>query len=143
MLGKGAEYSREVRHTSRGPVLGCQRTGNKLVGGRKGQFTSSLCSRELSLQVVSNHNEMLKALIFYVCTCVCVCRHMHAVILLWRTEDNLRELVLSFHHADPGNWTQVFRLDSKGLCPLGHLISPPWKILSKNNQQLACFINLC
>lgn len=41
-----------------------------------------------------------------------------------RSEDNLQESVLFFHHVDSGNRTQVFRLSSKHLYPPGQLAGP-------------------
>lgn len=45
--------------------------------------------------------------------------------LVWRSEVSIQERALCFHHLVPRNETQVFRLDSKCLCPLGHLTSYP------------------
>lgn len=41
--------------------------------------------------------------------------HMHAILALWRSEDILFELVLSFHPVTPGKQTQVITLSD--LCP--------------------------
>lgn len=38
---------------------------------------------------------------------------MTLVISVWRSEDNLEKLALSFYHAGPGTWTQVFGLGGK------------------------------
>lgn len=38
-----------------------------------------------------------------------------------RSEDNLWESVLSFHHMDPGDCTQVIRLGSERFDLLSHL----------------------
>lgn len=48
---------------------------------------------------------------------VCVC-----IVYLQRSEDRW-ELVLSFHHMVPGDWTEFFSLGSKCLYLLGHLAS--------------------
>lgn len=42
--------------------------------------------------------------------CVCACAHTHTCAHLWytwRSEDNLRALVLSFWYMNPRDWTQV------------------------------------
>lgn len=41
-----------------------------------------------------------------------------------RSDDNIQESVLSFHHVCPGNQTQMSRRGSKHLYPLGHLTGP-------------------
>lgn len=59
---------------------------------------------------------------------------------IWRAEDNLQKLVLSFHHVGPKNQTQV---RGKHLHLLNHLAGP---LLAISNQKLKayCFkINLC
>ena len=43
---------------------------------------------------------------------------------VWRSENNLRELVLSFHHVGLGDWTQDIRLGSKSHCLMSHLTGP-------------------
>lgn len=37
---------------------------------------------------------------------------------MWGSEDNFWESALSFHHVNPGDQTQVFRLGVKRLHPL-------------------------
>lgn len=46
--------------------------------------------------------ESLKHL-YYLCVCI-------DIIFVWRSEDSLQELILSFHCAGPGEWTQVIGL---------------------------------
>lgn len=41
---------------------------------------------------------------------------------VWRSGDNVKELVLSFHQVGPGARTQVMKLGGKRLYPLSHLI---------------------
>ena len=41
---------------------------------------------------------------------------MHAIMCMWRSEDNLQELALFFHHVGPRDGTQVIKLGSKHLC---------------------------
>jgi hypothetical protein len=43
-----------------------------------------------------------------------------AMALLWDSEDNLWELILSFHYVGPGNHTQVIRYGSKHPILLTH-----------------------
>ena len=43
---------------------------------------------------------------------------------LCRSEENLWELVLSFHHVGLGDWTQDIRLGSKSHCLMSHLTGP-------------------
>lgn len=44
--------------------------------------------------------EILNILFTHVCLHGCVCGHMHITEDLWRSEDNLGDSVLSFHHVD-------------------------------------------
>lgn len=41
--------------------------------------------------------------------------YMHAIVLVWQSEDNVLELVPSFHYVGPEGRTQVIRLGSKYL----------------------------
>lgn len=52
---------------------------------------------------------------------ICVCAYI--TICAWRPEDNLQELVFSFHHVDPMDRAWVFRVAAKWLClyQLSHL----------------------
>lgn len=52
------------------------------------------------------------------------CMSVSAAALMWRSEDNLWELVFSFYHVDPGNQTQDFRLSSYHCDPLSHHAGP-------------------
>ena len=50
---------------------------------------------------------------------VSVCEgHVYALALMWKSEDDFRESVLSFYPADPGDQTQVIGIGSKCLYPL-------------------------
>lgn len=40
---------------------------------------------------------------------------MHAIAYIWWSEDNLRWLILSFHHMDTRDWTQGIRFGGKNL----------------------------
>lgn len=44
-----------------------------------------------------------------------MCADTSAIKCLWRSEDNLEELVLSFHHVVPEDQTQVFKLGDRHL----------------------------
>lgn len=55
--------------------------------------------------------------LFNVCVCGCVCEHAsrvrvyaHAMVLLWGSEDNFRQMVLSFLHMGPRDQIHVTRL---------------------------------
>ena len=48
-----------------------------------------------------------------VCVCVCVCVGVCTMVHMWRSKDNLKELVLSFYHGGTGNQTQVISLGGK------------------------------
>lgn len=61
----------------------------------------------------SQHYSPLQLFIFY-CWGPCI----------WRSEENLPEWILSFHHMAPRNQTQVIRLDCNHLCPLSHIAGP-------------------
>lgn len=44
--------------------------------------------------------------------CVCVVYvSVCSIANMWKSEDNMQELVLCFHHADHEDWTQVLSLD--------------------------------
>lgn len=45
---------------------------------------------------------ILKLYLLYVCVHTLACMH---ISYMWRPEDNLQELVLSFYHVSPGNQT--------------------------------------
>ena len=57
------------------------------------------------------------------CVCVCVC--VYSVPCIWKSENNLWELVIPFHHVDLQDKTQVVRLGEKCPHPLNHLTSLP------------------
>lgn len=59
------------------------------------------------------------------CVCVYICAHAHAVLLVWRHEGNLEELVLSLYHVVPGIQIQVLRLGGKCLYSV-KLSFKPW-----------------
>lgn len=58
---------------------------------------------------------------------VCMCECAHASLYIWRSEDNLSRLVLSFHCGDARDQSQVARL---GHCPPNHHSIRPVTILS-------------
>ena len=53
-----------------------------------------------------------------------MCGHVCAMACMWRSEDNLWQLVLPVHCVDPGDQTQTVRLGAKSLYPprqaIGH-----------------------
>ena len=44
---------------------------------------------------------LFRCVCVYVGVCMCVCAATCDMIYMWRSEDNLWELILSFHHVDP------------------------------------------
>lgn len=50
------------------------------------------------------------------------------------SEDNLRELILSFHHVGPGSYTQVIRYGGKHPILLTHLTVPILEHLKQSVQ---------
>lgn len=62
------------------------------------------------------------------CVCVHACVRAHATVCLWRSENNLWRLVLSFHHVNPGIQT-------------GHQIRQLMPVLSEQSfQSLILFL---
>lgn len=59
--------------------------------------------------------------------CVHVCHRVHRL----RSEDNLWQSVLSFHHVCPGNRTQIMRVGGKCLYQMSHLGAPEFPFLGK------------
>lgn len=49
---------------------------------------------------------------------------MSTVVCVGRAEDNLRELVLGFHHMVSGIGTELVSLGDKNLYSLSHLLKP-------------------
>lgn len=47
---------------------------------------------------------------------------VHATVCSCRSEDNLLELLLSFHHAGPGDSTGAIRASSRCIDPLSHRV---------------------
>lgn len=62
--------------------------------------------------------------------CVCVYMDVHMCVYIYtmacmrRSEDNLGEWVLSFHHVGPGDQTQIVRFGGKYPYWLSHLTGP-------------------
>ena len=52
-----------------------------------------------------------------------VIMHMHSTVNMWKSDDNLRELVLSFYYDGPWNWTQIISLGKKCILSLSHFSS--------------------
>lgn len=57
------------------------------------------------------------------CACLCVCMCVHTVACMWRSEESLQEIGLSFQCVGSCYWSQVSRFD-KCLYPLSHLTGP-------------------
>lgn len=55
----------------------------------------------------------------YLVVCVTTCTHecAHTTAQVWRSEDSLRELLLSSHHVGLGNQTRIFRAWQQVLLP--------------------------
>lgn len=62
----------------------------------------------------------LHYLLLYVDVCICV--HMHAMTRVWRSEDHLEELFLSFYHVGARDGTQMVRLSGKRLYLQSHVV---------------------
>lgn len=54
--------------------------------------------------------------LFCVHVCMCGRKHIQATMYEQRSEDNIRELSLSFHNTNPLNKTKALRLDGRWLC---------------------------
>lgn len=63
-------------------------------------------------------------LVVSVCACVCV----RAVVLMWESEDNLPESVLSFYHMGSRDQFPVSRLSGRRFYPLIYLINSYLKL---------------
>jgi hypothetical protein len=53
-----------------------------------------------------------------------LCECMHALVLMWRSENSIQESVLSFYHLSPRNQTQVLKLGGCCLYLQSHLTGP-------------------
>ena len=68
------------------------------------------------------------------CARTCVHVPMCPAVCVQKSEDSLQELVRSFYHESPGHHSQAFRLDSKHLYSLSHLIIPGPKFYFQSYQ---------
>lgn len=64
----------------------------------------------------------------YICIYLCRCAGSHALsvcvlVHMWKSGDSLWELLLSFYHVVPWDWTWDIRLGGRHLCPLSHLLA--------------------
>lgn len=50
------------------------------------------------------------SVVFIDCLCVCLSVYLFVYLYMWWLEDNLQELVLSFHYVVTRDWTQEIRL---------------------------------
>jgi hypothetical protein len=61
---------------------------------------------------------LAKFVCLFVCfTCLFVERHVCATLFVWRSEDNLKESVVSFEQVNPRNGVHIVRLEGKHLNP--------------------------
>lgn len=88
------------------------------LGGDK-QPASAFWMLGLKALVTVPSNFYLFCLFAYL-LCVSVSHKVNATGYVWRSENSLQQLVLSFCHADPGDWTLTIRLGSKRLFLLNH-----------------------
>lgn len=58
----------------------------------------------------------------FMCSCVCMCVGLCTTVEMWRSGDNLKELVLSWHHEDTKAWTQMLSFGDGWLYTRSHLI---------------------
>lgn len=73
--------------------------------------------------------------------CVCMGGLLGASVHVWRLEDSLLDLVLSFHQVGPRDQTKVIRLVNKYLFPLSHLVSQLLTLLNEYLCLLNCYLN--
>lgn len=59
----------------------------------------------------------------------CVCAGAHAIVHIWRSEDNIWESVLSLYYVNLEDWIRDIRLGNKHLSPLSHLFGSTLQIL--------------
>lgn len=78
----------------------------------------------MSLPLIKHFLKHFNIYLFTLCKCTCGVCGVCMIMCMWRSEDNLKELVPSSHHVGPGDGIQVFRL-GKFFCPLSHLAGPP------------------
>lgn len=71
---------------------------------------------------IKKMEKVFKLHLLILCVCVRVCD-------VRRPEENLRELVLCFHHVVPGNWTWATRSGSKHVYQLSYCTHPQVMIL--------------
>lgn len=60
----------------------------------------------------------------FVCTCAFMCGLMCTKVSRWKSENNLKKLVLPFQHVGPENRTQVLELGCKHLYQFSHFVGP-------------------
>lgn len=69
---------------------------------------------------------------------ICVYNDVPAKAQVWRSDKNLWESVLSFHHVSLGDLIHLLRLGSKCLHSLSHLVSPGPQNF-ENTRTMVCF----
>lgn len=66
-----------------------------------------------------------------------MCRCTNAMTHMWRSENNLQELTLPFHHAGPGDWPQAVSLVANALTDWAHLTNHLSKQFWKSGKHVA------
>lgn len=93
-------------------------TCKRELGGGKKELTQE---NKMHSKVKNIQWEMLNELSFCICICLYLCVHMRDKTHVLRSEDDLMELVLSFHLVRSGDWINVIGLSMKCLYLLTHL----------------------
>lgn len=74
------------------------------------QKTKLLCCQQVTINILrsegSNNLLLFKLHLFIF---VCIGRNEHAMVYMWRPEDNLQELVQSFYHMGPRTPIQAIK----------------------------------
>jgi hypothetical protein len=76
-----------------------------------------------------NPNHAVPLKVYYAYLCIYMRWGVYATEHVWRSEDNMPELLLSFHHVHDGNRTQALKFGSKHLYTLSYLADPKLHLL--------------
>lgn len=81
----------------------------------------------------------------FICLFIWGVEGAHAIVHTWRTEDSLRELVLSFCYVSSRDHTQVIKLDKNLTYPLSNLIGPEFLYMThlQHTELGSCRIKIC
>lgn len=101
-----------------------QQKGKGLCYGK--EYASSCFQRKMCLEVTKGKTFLFVSFFFFffLHLCVCACAHTCTWAHMWRSEDNLQEVVLSFDHVGTRDWTKVIWLGGKWPYLLSYLSSP-------------------